>query len=67
MSSLRKWMLFSFWFTLVGLTWTIILPRLSELPDIQQHIARMEQKGIVVEAMFYTELDWQPPPGASWR
>lgn len=47
--------------------WLIVLPWLSTLPPFAQHIRLMEERDIVVDALFYTELNWQPPDGAAWR
>lgn len=51
----------------LALVWCVILPRLAEVPALRDHIGAMRAKNINVGAMFYTELDWQPPAGAAWR
>ena len=52
---------------LIVFLWTVVFPWLSTLSPFAQHIERMEQADIVVDAMFYTELNWEAPDGAAWR
>ena len=47
--------------------WLFVLPWMATIPPVAEHISRMEQKNINVDAMFYTELEWEPPDGAAWR
>jgi hypothetical protein len=47
--------------------WCLLLPWLAQIPPLREHIGEMKAKNINVGAMFYTELDWQPPSGAAWR
>lgn len=47
--------------------WCLILPRLGELTPIRAHINAMQRGDVNVGAMFYSELNWEPPTGAAWR
>lgn len=47
--------------------WLYVLPWLATLNPLADHIQRMQRQDIAVEAMFYTDLNWQPPDGAAWR
>ena len=47
--------------------WWGALPWLATCSPLAEHIARMEHENISVDAMFYTELEWDPPAGAAWR
>ena len=51
----------------LSLVWCVGLPWLAKLPPVRSHIGAMREKNINVGAMFYTELEWQPPTGAAWR
>ncbi|MDX1925125.1 MAG: hypothetical protein SFV81_01325 [Pirellulaceae bacterium] len=51
----------------LALVWCIGLPWIATLHPVREHINVMQEKKINVGAMFYTELEWQPPPGAAWR
>jgi hypothetical protein len=51
----------------LAIMWTVVFPWLSTKPPFAQHIQRMQEADIAVDAMFYTELNWQPPDGAAWR
>lgn len=42
------------------MVWLILLPRLAKWPPIGEHCQRMEQAGIQVDAMFYSELNSVP-------
>ncbi len=55
------------WIAILSLVWCVGLPWLAKVPALQDHIRAMRAKNINVGAMFYTELDWQPPTGAAWR
>lgn len=61
------------WLKLLGLSaamgfiWLVVLPRVASIKPLAEHIERMERQDIAVEAMFYTDLNWQPPDGAAWR
>ena len=41
--------------------WLVVLPLCAQIAPIRAHIERMEAEGIEVDAMFYTELNWEPP------
>lgn len=43
--------------SILSLTWLVILPGLTDLSPIRDHILRMESASIDPSAMFYTELD----------
>jgi len=58
---------FAAWLIALIMIWCVGLPRLARLPSVREHIGAMQTKKINVGAMFYTELDWQPPAGAAWR
>lgn len=51
----------------IAVVWIGVLPWLAKQPTIREHIETMEEQGIEVDAMFYTDLNWQPPTGASWK
>ncbi len=51
----------------MGIIWLVVLPWLATIEPLAEHIERMERQDIAVEAMFYTDLNWQPPDGAAWR
>lgn len=51
----------------LSLVWCVGLPWFSKLPAVREHISSMQAKNINVGAMFYTELEWEPPAGAAWR
>ena len=53
--------------TAVAITWLIILPWLAAHTPLSEHIERMDRQNIAVDAMFYTDLNWEPPAGAAWR
>jgi hypothetical protein len=61
------------WLKLFGLgagmaiTWLVVLPWVATIKPLAEHIERMKRQDIAVEAMFYTDLNWQPPDGAAWR
>jgi len=61
------------WLKLFGLSaamgsiWLVVLPWVATIEPLAEHIERMERQDIAVEAMFYTDLNWQPPDGAAWR
>jgi len=55
------------WIAALAFIWCVALPRFANLQPIRQHIDAMQAKDINVGAMFYTELEWSPPPGAAWR
>ncbi len=57
----------SLWVVALVFIWCVALPRFAQLKPIRQHIDTMHANDINVGAMFYTELEWQPPPGAAWR
>ena len=58
---------FAAWIIALTLVWCVGLPRLASVPLLREHIDTMQAKNINVGAMFYTELEWQPPAGAAWR
>jgi len=58
---------FATWIVALSLVWGVALPWLAKLPVLREHIRAMRAKNINVGAMFYTELEWQPPAGAAWR
>ena len=45
------------WITVV---WIVLLPMLAKWQPIHDHLRRMQESEVAVEAMFYTELDWHP-------
>ncbi len=47
--------------------WLVVLPWVATIQPIADHIRRMNDKDINVGAMYYTELNWQPPDGAAFR
>jgi hypothetical protein len=49
------------------LIWCVGLPTLAKFRPLREHIDAMEKGEVNVNAMFYTELNWDPPPGAVWR
>ena len=55
------------WGTLVTLSaaitliWLSVLPRVAQIGPVKEHIELMQREGIEVDAMFYTELNWEPP------
>ena len=51
----------------IGLVWLMVLPQLAKFAPVEEHIQRMQSAKIEVDAMFYSELNWQPPTGAAWR
>lgn len=51
----------------MGIIWLVVLPWVATIEPLAEHIERMERQDIAVEAMFYTDLNWQPPDGAAWR
>ncbi|MEZ6134489.1 MAG: hypothetical protein R3C53_06235 [Pirellulaceae bacterium] len=69
-ASVRPW---SSWLQLTAIVaslifaWLVVLPWMATWPAVDRHIKRMERKNIAVDAMFYTELNWNPPDGAAWR
>lgn len=60
-STLRRW------FALVGIIivmsvlWLLVLPAVSELPEVKAMIARHHELGIDPSAKFYSELDATEP------
>ena len=55
------------WIIALAFIWCVALPRFAQLKPIRQHIDAMQAENINVGAMFYTELDWDPPTGPAWR
>lgn len=51
----------------VMLVWLVILPRLSDVSVIREHVETMRANGVEASAKFYTELNWTPPTGPVWR
>lgn len=49
--------------SLIALVWLAWLPRIARIPAVARHREAMESKGIHADAMFYTELEWDPPAG----
>ena len=64
---LVNWLKLIFGLIAIACVWLMLLPRLGQLPPVKQHIQHMEDKDIVVDAMFYTELNWDPPSRAVIR
>ena len=56
-----EWFRLTFAILALLVIWLIVLPYLSRWPPIENHIAEMQANNIEVDAMFYTELNWQPP------
>lgn len=50
----------------IAMVWLVLLPQLARIGPIKKHIQMMQDRDINVGAMFYSELNWQPPPGAVW-
>jgi hypothetical protein len=48
---------------LIALIWTLVLPQVARIAPIERHIRTMQERDINVGAMFYSELNWQAPPG----
>lgn len=55
------------WIAALAFIWCVALPWFGQFKPVRQHIDAMQAKNINVGAMFYTELDWDPPAGAVWR
>ncbi len=51
----------------VALIWCVVLPWVGRFESVRAHIEAMEDGDINVGAMFYSELNWEPPTGAAWR
>jgi hypothetical protein len=64
---LADWLKLALFSGLLAGIWLIVLPQVATVPPIQRHIRSMQKQNIAVDAMFYTELDWDPPNGAAWR
>ncbi|GEM_PF-1305719 len=47
--------------------WGFVLPWLRQVPAVNRHVTTLSEANINADAMFYTELEWQAPPGAVWR
>lgn len=47
--------------------WGFLLPRLRQVPEIDRHVSQMQEAKIDAGAMFYTELNWNAPPGWVFR
>ena len=62
----RAWCQLVIGLSITGVTWLVALPRIARIPFVNQHIETMEHNHIQVDAMFYTELEWQPPAGWTW-
>ncbi len=55
------------WLRLAGcvfaicIVWGWALPSIARWKPVRDHIAVMEARDVYVGAMFYTELNWEPP------
>ncbi len=63
----RKWLKLLAASGSLAAIWLYVLPWLATLNPVANHVQRMQRQDIAVEAMFYTDLNWQPPDGAAWR
>jgi hypothetical protein len=52
---------------LMAVVWLVGLPMLARWAPVANHIDRMNAKDINVGARFYSELNWDPPDGATFR
>lgn len=54
------------WLAVIILTgiWLVGLPALDHWDWMRERSRRLEDAGVQTDAMFYTELDWDPPVGA---
>lgn len=66
-NAFRRWASLFGCVALMAIVWLTVLPRIARMPAVADHIQQMEQEHIQVDAMFYTELEWDPPTGAAWR
>lgn len=48
----------------LAVIWLLVLPALKQVPWLGQRAQHLEDAGIETDAMFYTELNWDPPTGA---
>jgi hypothetical protein len=60
-TGLNKWIRLAACLSVIAVIWGIVLPQLAKVTPIRRHIELMEAKNINVGAMFYSELEWQPP------
>lgn len=47
--------------------WCVLLPCIGQLPWIRNHIQTMQEKGVHPDAMYYTELDSNPPEATEFE
>ena len=60
-SRMRAWGMFLALSAMITLVWLGVLPRVAQIGPVKKHIELMQREGIEVDAMFYTELNWDPP------
>lgn len=51
----------------IAVVWLVGLPLLARWAPVADHIERMQANDINVGARYYSELNWDPPDGATFR
>jgi hypothetical protein len=55
-----KWLQLIFCGIVVAVVWLIVLPQLSSLDAVSEHVHLMEERNVHAGAMYYTDLDKLP-------